>query len=159
MPKRFRTKTVAIAAGITLTVAGSGIAFAYWTSTGSGTGSATTGASVAFTITSGTPAGVISPGGAGQTVGFTVTNPGPGIQSLAAVTVAMATGPLLADAWVPPTGCLLADYTAAITTAPTPGQILVGANKTGIATVTLANTGANQDACQGATVPLYFKAT
>jgi hypothetical protein len=157
MPKRFRTKTVAIAAGITLTVAGSGIAFAYWTSTGSGTGSATTGTSAAFTIVAGTPAGVISPGGAGQTVGFTVTNPGPGIQSLAAVSVAIATGP--GAPWVPPTGCLLADYTAAVTTAPTPGPIAVGGNKSGIATVTLANTGVNQDACQGTTVPLYFTAS
>jgi hypothetical protein len=157
MPKRFRTKTVAIAAGITMTVAGSGIAFAYWTSTGSGTGSATTGTSVAFTVAADAPVGVISPGGAGQTVIFTVTNPGPGIQSLAAVNVTIA-GPT-GTTWVPPTGCLLADYTAAITTAPTFGAIAVGGSRSGTATVTLANTGVNQDACKGATVPLYFTAS
>ena len=157
MPKRFRTKTVVIVAGITLSVAGSGIAFAYWTSTGSGSGSATTGTSAAFTIAADPPVGVISPGGAGQTVIFTVTNPGPGIQSLAAVNVAIATGP--GAPWVPPTGCLLADYSATITTAPTAGAIAVGGNRTGTATVTLANTGANQDACQGEAVPLYFTAS
>jgi len=140
-----------------LSLAGGGVAFAYWTSSGSGTGSATTGVSVALTITAGTPVGVISPGGAGQTVQFTVTNPGPGVQSLAAVTVAIATAPGVP--WVPPTGCLLADYTAAITTAPVPGEIAVNGTKTGTATVTLANTGVNQNACQGATVPLYFTAT
>ena len=157
MPNRFRTRAVAIAAGITVTLAGGGIAFAYWTSTGSGTGSATTGASAAFTIVAGTPAGVISPGGAGQTVGFTVTNPGPGIQSLAAVNVAIATGPGVP--WAPTGNCLLADYTATITTAPTPGTIAVNGTKTGTATVTLANTGVNQDDCQGQEVPLYFTAS
>ena len=50
-------------------------------------------------------------------MGFTVRNPGPGIQSLGAVNVAIA-GPT-GVAWVPPTDCLLADYTATITTAPT----------------------------------------
>jgi hypothetical protein len=157
MPKRFRTKSVAIAAGVTLTLAGGGIAFAYWTSTGSGTGTATTGANTAFTITPAAPVGVISPGGAGQAVGFTVLNPGPGIQYLTAVNVAIATGP--GAPWVPPEGCLIADYTATITTAPIAGAIAVNGTKTGTATVTLANTGVNQNACQGTTVPLYFTAT
>jgi hypothetical protein len=157
MPKRFRTKTVAIVAGITLALAGGGVAFAYWTSTGSGTGSATTGQSAAFTIVADTPVGTIAPGSPGQMVGFTVTNPGPGVQRLAAVNVAIA-GPT-GTPWVPPTGCLLADYTASITTAPTPGTIAVNGTRTGTATVSLANTGVNQDACQNATVPLYFTAS
>jgi hypothetical protein len=156
MPTRFRTKTVAIVTGITLSLAGGGIAFAYWTSTGTGTGSATTGASVALTITADTAVGTIAPGSAGQTVQFTVANPGPGVQNLTSVTVAIATG--AGVPWVPPTNCLLADYTAAITTAPTPGPMAVNATRTGTATVTLANTGLNQDACKGASVPLYFTA-
>jgi hypothetical protein len=35
----------------------------------------------------------------------------------------------------------------------------VNGTRAGTATVTLANTGVNQDACQGQTVPLYFTTT
>lgn len=149
-------KRFTLAALVVLMLSGAGAAFAYWTSTGTGQGTATTGTSVVFTIAAEDPVGTISPGGVGQTVAFTVTNPGPGVQALTSVTVSIADaeGP-----WVPPTGCLLADYTAAITTAPAPGAIAVGASVPGTATVTLANTGVNQDACKLAVVPLLFTAS
>jgi hypothetical protein len=140
-----------------LTLAGAGAAFAYWTSTGTGVGEATTGEDVAFEITSAAPVGTLSPGSAGQTVEFTVTNPGEGTQYLTGVTVTIA-GPA-GTPWVPPTGCLIADYTATVTTAPTYGSIASGDAVTGTATVTLANTGVDQDACQGVDVPLYFAAS
>ena len=152
-----RRKSIAIVLAALVTLAGGGVAFAYWTSTGSGTGSATTGESAAFTITAATPEGDLAPGSAGQTVDFTVTNPGEGVQTLTAVSVAMA-GPT-GTPWVPPTGCSIADYTAAITTAPPTGPIAAGASVEGTVTVTLANTGVNQDACQGEEVPLYFTAS
>src|SRR3546814_1890195 len=63
-----RKKSVALALAAVLTLAGAGAAFAYWTSTGEGDGSATTGADVAFEITSETAVGTIAPGSAGQTV-------------------------------------------------------------------------------------------
>jgi hypothetical protein len=133
------------------------VAFAFWTSTGSGDGSAETGTSVAFTIAADPAVGTIAPGGAGQTVDFTVTNPGPGVQSLSNVTVTMAS--TTGVAWVPPAGCDIADYTASVTTQPVDGEILVGDSVDGQATVTFANTATNQDACQGQTVPLYFTAS
>ncbi|MEV5963331.1 hypothetical protein AB0L70_16290 [Kribbella sp. NPDC051952] len=152
-----RKKRIIITLLAVLSLTGAGVAFAYWTSTGTGSGAASTGTSTALTITSEDAVGTIAPGNAGQTVGFTVTNPGPGVQSLTNVTVTMA-GPT-GTAWVPPTGCLIADYTAAVTTAPVAGAIPVGESRTGTATVTLANTGLNQDACKNAAVPLYFVAS
>ncbi|HSV40140.1 MAG TPA: hypothetical protein VLI04_15380 [Nocardioidaceae bacterium] len=150
-------RLVVLAITAVLTVAGAGIAFAYWTSTGTGVGSASTGDSVAFTIESDSPVGTIEPGSAGQTVAFTVTNASSGGQYLSGVTVAMA-GPT-GVAWVPAAGCDIDDYTATITTAPATGTIAAGASRNGTVTVTLANTGVNQDACQGESVPLYFVAS
>ena len=150
--KRYTMALVAL-----LTISGAGAAFAYWTSSGSGTGAATTGTSVAFTITSQTAVGTIAPGSAGQTVAFTVTNPGPGTQQLTAIAVTTA-GPT-GVAWVPTGSCLAADYTATISTPPAFGPIAALGTVTGTATVTLASTAANQDDCKGQSVPLYFAAS
>ncbi len=150
--KRFTLVLVAV-----LMLSGAGVAFAFWTSTGSGDGSAETGTSAAFTIAADPAVGTIAPGGAGQTVDFTVTNPGPGVLSLSNVTVTMASPSGVA--WVPPAGCDIADYTASVTTQPVDGEIPVGTGVDGQATVRLANSAINQDACKGQTVPLYFTAS
>lgn len=150
-------KKIAVGVAVVLMIGGAGIAFAYWTASGSGTGTAMTGESVAFTITSEEAVGTIAPGSAGQTVDFTVTNPGEGTQYLTTVTVTMATAD--GTPWVPEGECLIADYTAEITTAPPVGDIVSGGFVEGTATVTLANTAVNQDDCQGQAVPLYFVAS
>lgn len=152
-----RKKRLAIAGAVVLTFSGAGAAFAYWSSTGSGTGAATTGSNTAFTVAAATAVGTISPGGAGQTVNFTVTNPGPGTQQLTNVAVTMA-GPT-GTAWAPTGGCLIGDYTATVTTQPVSSPTVLAAGATtgnGVVTVTLASSSANQDACKGQTVPLYF---
>jgi len=152
-----RSKRLTLALVAVFVVGGVGAAFAYWTSTGSGDGTAETGTSTAFTIAADPAVGTIAPGSAGQTVDFTVTNPGPGTQSLASVTVTMAdpTG----TPWVPNGSCDVADYAATVTTAPVYGAMAAGDDVTGTATVTLANTGVNQDDCKDQTVPLYFVAS
>ncbi|PJJ62056.1 hypothetical protein [Compostimonas suwonensis] len=150
-------KGIIIALAAVLTITGAGVAFAYWTSTGTGVGEATTGESVAFTITSDPAVGTIAPGSDGQTVDFTVTNPGEGTQSLTEVTVSLATAD--GTPWVPTGDCLVADYTATISTAPPAGEIAAGGEVDGTATVTLTNTAVNQDDCQGQDVPLYFEAS
>lgn len=150
-------KRTTIALTIVVTITGAGAAFAYWTSTGSGTGSATTGESAAFTIVSDPAVGTIAPGSAGQTVDFTVTNPGEGTQHLTEVTVTLATAD--GTAWAPTGQCLIGDYTATISTSPAPADILASGTVNGVATVTLANTAANQDDCQGQVVPLWFVAS
>jgi hypothetical protein len=153
-----RTRRSTIIAFVAIfTLAGAGIAFAYWTSTGTGSGTASTGASTAFTITSEPAVGTIAPGNAGQTVDFTVTNPSTSPQYLTEVTVALAETD--GTPWVPAAGCLIADYTATITTVPPAGDIPGGGSVDGVVTVTLANTAVNQDACQGEDVPLYFAAS
>lgn len=149
-------KRTAVILAVALTLTGAGIAFAYWTSSGTGSGTGETGESVAFTFTSDPAEGILAPGGAGQTVDFTVTNAGEGTQILTGVTVALATAG--GTPWVPTGNCLAADYTAVVTTEPT-GQIAPGGSLDGTVTVTLANTAVDQDDCQGQDVPLYLTAS
>jgi hypothetical protein len=73
------------------------------------------------------------------------------------MTVALA-GPT-GTPWVPADGCSFADYTATITTAPAFGPIAAGDSVTGTATVTLANTLVDQNACKDLTVPLFLQAS
>ncbi|QKV73892.1 hypothetical protein [Amycolatopsis sp. Hca4] len=150
-------KRIIIAVAAVLTLAGGGIALAYWTSSGTGSGTAATGVSAAFTIAADPPAGEIAPGNAGSAVSFHVTNPSDNAQYLTTVTATLADANGVA--WVPPAGCLIGDYTVTMTTPAPAGDIAGGATVDGTATVTLANTGANQDACQGQDVPLYFVAS
>lgn len=150
-------KFIVVASATALGLGGAGVAFAYWTSTGEGVGEAQTAESVAFTITSEVAEGDISPGSDGQTIAFTVANPGTGSQNLALVTVTLAEAD--GTPWVPDGDCLIADYSATISTAPAYGEIAAGDDVTGVATVVLANTAVNQDDCQDQVVPLYFAAS
>jgi hypothetical protein len=140
-----------------LTVGGAGIAFAYWSAQGEGAGTATTGTSSVLVIAGGTPVGTIAPGGAGQTVPFTVTNPGPGIQTVGTITVTLAEAN--GDQWVPDGDCLFEDYSVEMTVEPPATAIAVNGSVSGAVVVTLANTALNQDDCQGQAVPLYFTTT
>ncbi|MDV8146965.1 hypothetical protein [Arthrobacter sp. B10-11] len=138
-----------------LVAIGGGAAFAYWSATGTGTGEASTGETVAFTVLS-TPAtgDALSPGGPVQTAAFTVTNGNTGTQNLASVTAEVAN----ADGTEWTAGnCSAADFlvgSPAITT----GQLAAGAVANGTVTIQMVNRNANQDDCQGVTVPLYFEA-
>ncbi len=149
-----KRRIIALASVITL--AGAGAAFAYWTATGTGTGAATTGASAAFTVTSDPAVGDVTPGGPGAAVAYHVTNPADGPQTLTAVTAVAADA--AGVAWVPTGACLAADYVITVDSVPA-GAIPAGATVDGAITVTLTDTGANQDDCQGQTVPLYIVAS
>jgi hypothetical protein len=110
---------------------------------------------VAFKVLS-TPAtgGALTPGGPTQSATFTVKNENTGSQNLAAVTaeVAKADG----SAWS--SGSCTADDFTVGTPAITYGQLAAGATATGTVTIQMVNSAANQDDCQGVTVPLYFEA-
>ena len=154
-PRTKKTAIISITAALVL--GGGGVAFAYWTSSGTGTGSATTGTSVALDVTSSAPTGpALSPGGASQSVPFEVSNPGSGSQSLTsvAVTVAAEDG----TEWIDTPGCSAADYTLG-TPVVTYGPIAGGDSVSGTVSVTMNSLDADQDACQGVTVPLYFVAS
>jgi hypothetical protein len=153
---RGRKGAVIIVAALLLATAGA-VTSAWWTGTGTGVGTATTGTSTKFTIASATAVGTITPDGPGQTVEFTVTNPGPETETLTNVAVTLADS--AGAAWVPTDGCLFADYAVAMTTAPTYAAIAKDRSLTGTVTVTLEDTDFNQDACQGQVVPLYFVAS
>ena len=152
---RFK-RTVVIASVSVLGLAGAGVAVAYWTATGSGTGAATTGNTVALTIAGGATAGVLAPGGPGQTVAFTVTNPATGPQYLAGTLVSIANAGGVA--WEPTGGCDQTAYHVSITTSPDGTNIAAGGHVDGVATVTMDDNGNNQDSCKGQTVPLFFEA-
>jgi hypothetical protein len=179
--KRFMNKKVAaigLAAGLVLGAAGA--AFAYFTSTGSGTGSATVGSSANWTVgETGSPSGgPLYPdpaiGGANvQTDTYTVTNNDTGSQYLTSVQVSVANAD--GTAWSSQTNPLLPACTAAdfsvgsaavgttwtdtslagtYTASGTPGD-----TASSTVTVELIDNHANQDNCEGLTVPLYFYAS
>ncbi|UZN01809.1 hypothetical protein [Cellulomonas sp. S1-8] len=142
-----------------MTVVGAGAAFAYWTATGTGDGTATTGESTDFVVVvdSASATGEIVPGGAGMTVPFTVTNNADGPQELSLVEATAADA--LGVAWVPPAGCLVGDYVVTVDQGligSVPGD---GGVVNGEVLVTLTDTGVDQDACQGAVVPLHVVAS
>jgi hypothetical protein len=140
-----------------LTLLGAGIAFAYWTSGGTGDGTATTGTAGTFDVTADAPDGTIAPGNAGQTIAFHVGNPGDSPQYLTEVTATLANTD--GSPWVPTGDCQIADYTVEMTTPAPAGDIAAGDSVDGMVTVTLANTAANQNSCQGQDVPVHFVAS
>ncbi|WP_175417324.1 hypothetical protein [Arthrobacter sp. 24S4-2] len=151
-----RKKRIIITTAALLAVGG-GAAFAYWTATGTGNTTTTAGSSTNFTITSTVAGDPLSPGGPTQTVTFTVTNPGTGVQKLSTVaaTVATTTG----AAWTAVAGCSAADFAVGD---PTFTVTEIPANGTVVGTVTLQmidRPGVSQDGCKNATVPLHFVAS
>ncbi len=147
------TKLKVVLVAGTMTLATAGAAYAYWTTTGNGAGSATTGTSSAFQVTTDAATGAaLSPGGSSQTVAFHVKNNNAGTQRLRTVTVTVANAD--ASAWTSAPGCSAADFTVG-TAAFTAGDVASGATTNGTVTVTMDNTGSNQDGCKSVTVPLY----
>lgn len=98
-PRRvLRAALVVLLAGVIGAALG-GVASAYWTGSGGGSGSATTGTTVALTLTPGTPAAALYPGGQADVV-LTASNPNPSpvfITSLA-LDSAQGTGGFAVDA-------------------------------------------------------------
>jgi hypothetical protein len=149
-----RKKRIIVTTAV-LAAVGGGAAFAYWSATGTGAGSAATGQSVPFTFVSqAATGGPLSPGGPEQTVAFTVTNPGTGVQNLADVTVTVksdwSVGTILP--------CTAADFTVS-TADVTRGSIDPSESVDGTVTITMKNLATNQNNCKGVTVPLVFSAS
>lgn len=139
-----------------LIIGGGGAAFAYWSSSGAGTGTATTGTSSAFVVTTDPPTGdPLVPGGDPQTIAFTVSNPSDVPLTLTSVVVTVANTD--GTEWLDVIGCSADDYTLG-TPVVTFGEIAGGADVAGTVTVSMVNSGSNQDACKDEPVPLYFVA-
>ena len=129
-----------------------GAAVAYFTTTGSGTGTATVGSSTAVTVKA-TVAGAVYPGSS-STVSFTVDNPSSGAQRVGTITLASIT----ADSGHSTCATTISggnpDFTmanVAVNKTFGPGN---GQSVTQTGTLTMNDTGVNQNACQGATLTL-----
>jgi hypothetical protein len=144
-------------------------AFAYFTSTGTGSGTATVGTSTAWQVDTVAPDGLpLTPGGATeQTIGYTVTNNSSGNQHLANVNVKV--GNTAGDgsfvAWSSGS-CSADDFNingagagAAYDDDDAAGNLDAGADVSDAITITMVDTGVNQDDCKDVTVPLYLSAS
>ncbi len=148
MRKRILVPVAAIAA-----LAVAGIAVAYFTASGTGSGTATVGSAAGVTITDVTFDNTLYPGG-GTTVRFTINNS----SSDTAVTVDKvvadtAYGTTGVDGL--PAGCDAADFTFGDVTVNT--EIAADGSTSSTGTLSMANSSANQDACQGASPVLHLK--
>jgi hypothetical protein len=160
--KRFMNKKVAaigLAAGLVL--GGAGAAFAYFTSTGNATGDASVGSATPWTVNvASDTSNALLPGSGTETLTYTITNASSGTQELNGVAVSVGnSGPAGA--------CLGSWFTATdngSTNGVTPGGVSAdlagGASDTGTITVSLNDSGTNQDACEGLTsVPVTVNAS
>jgi hypothetical protein len=145
-------KRALIALGCTVALAAVGVAVAYFTSSGSGTGSAAVGSSSPVTLHA-TISSNLYPGSSSP-VSFTVDNPSSGSQRVGTITLSS----ISVDAGH--SGCSTAigggnpDFSMPAVTvnkvfAPGNGQSVTPGG-----TLTMNETGVNQDACQGATLTL-----
>jgi hypothetical protein len=136
-----------IAGLVLLMVGGGGGAYAYWTVTGSGTSVASSGNGAPVVVNQTASVTGLYPGGAAALSG-TFDNPNPGAVYVTSVTATVAAFSARADNTKP--ACTQADF-GVTGTSTTPGSIAAG---TGVGswsglTLTMSNTGANQDNCKG----------
>jgi hypothetical protein len=149
-----KRRTLAVLASLSV-LAVAAVAYAYFTTTGSGTATATVGTSSAVTL-KGTVTGNLYPGSSSP-VSLTVDNPSSGKQRVGTISLEKIT----ADAGHASCSVVVGggnpDFTMANvvvdkTYAPGNGQAV-----TPNGSLTMNDTGVNQDACQGATLTLTLK--
>jgi hypothetical protein len=149
------TKRRALFAAVTVcAVAVAGVAFAYFTTTGSGTATAAAGNGSAVTL-HGTVSSTLYPG-TSSPVTFTVDNPSAGAQRVGTISLASVT----VDA--AHSGCSTAisggnpDFSMPDVVVDQTFAAGNGQSVTAKGTLTMNDTGVNQDACQGATLTLHL---
>jgi len=163
MKRRGRRAAVLLVIGV-IALSASVAGYAYWTSTGTDNGAVGVASTTPWKVDVATATGsLLYPGGNVQTVPYTVTNTGDVDQKLTGVTVSVANPD--GTTWTAGS-CSAADF---VINNAAPGAPyfhnalagLYGPAGTGTASVqvTMVDTGANQDDCQGQSVPLYFAAS
>ena len=181
-----RHKRVLVAVTVAgLMLAGAGSAWAYFTTNGTGTGSVPVGNSSALTVSVGAatggamlPAAIGDSNAVVDTVPFTVLNTAEGDQSFSTLTLEVTPGYTHTDgAGDPP--CTASDFSidgsdvgTAVTvsgletllpnsdgTHVTPAPAANGDTYYGSLTIQLVENGANQDSCEGQTIPLTVAAS
>jgi hypothetical protein len=147
--KRFaKRQWILVAVGAVVAALAAFGAYAFWTASGTGSGNATVGTDSGVTIVVTDTGAALYPGGS-ATITFHVQND----SSSSAVTV----GKVVQDGAVTglPGGCSAADFSFGdVTLNESVAASSSGANHTG--TLSMANTGANQDACKNASPVLHL---
>ncbi len=149
--RRMTTRAMALALASLLAL--SGAAFGYWTINGSGTGQVTTGTVTAVTVNQTSSVTGLAPGTPAQSLSGNFDNPNAGPVYVGSVT-ATVTGTNQA-------GCDATDYTIA-GTAVVNAEVASGAGVGAWSGLTIAfnnKSGANQNACKGATVDIAYTST
>jgi hypothetical protein len=147
-------RRVLIALGCTFAVAVAGVALAYFTTTGSGTGTASAGSSSAVTL-HGSVGSNLYPG-TSTAVTFTVDNPSQGSERVGTISLAS----ISVDAGH--SGCSTTisggnpDFAMAAVAVNKVFGSGNGQSVTPTGSLTMNETGLNQDACQGATLTLHL---
>ncbi|HEU4735542.1 MAG TPA: hypothetical protein VFS48_00755 [Solirubrobacterales bacterium] len=145
-------KRAFVALGCACALAVAGAAIAYFTSNGSGTGSASVGSSSAVTLHA-TIASSLYPGSSSP-VSFTVDNPSSGVQRVGTVSLAS----ISVDSGHSTCSTTITGGNPDFTMAAVPvNQVVSPGNGQSVAatgTLSMNETGVNQDACQGATLTL-----
>jgi len=165
--KRFMNKKVVaigLAAGLTLGAAGA--AFAYFTSTGSGTGQGSVGTASTWGVTAGAvQGGPIYPNAGSETITYTIKNNSSGAQALdtAVASVNADSNGYVTNQGVSVTGCKASWFTA-VAAAPASGfgdgnSIAGGTTTTDVVTVTMQDSGTNQNLCELATPDINLNVT
>lgn len=155
---RIPRRLLAAALLVVLAVPVGGVAHAYWTGSVSGAGSATTGTTVAMTLSQGAPTTFLYPGGQAD-VALTVTNPNSSDVNIGS----FALDPRQGTNGFSATGCTVAEATLSFTGSSVGWTVpaKVGALD-GTLPVTLTNSLAMSvdaaNACQGAIFTVYLKA-
>jgi hypothetical protein len=154
MRKLMRSKRVLVPLAAVAALAIAGIAYAYFTSTGTGSGSATVGSAANLTIDDVTITGTLYPGDTtGASVSFTINNPGSSAVQVDKVVADTSAGTNGITGL--PNGCSAGDFHFADVSVNT--EIPAGGHYDGTGTLTMDDSGSNQDACQSATPTLNLK--
>ena len=158
MSRRLPRRLVPAALLVILALPVGGFAQAYWSGTGSGAGSATTGTAAAVTLTPGTPAASLYPGGQANVV-LTVSNPNAFSVRIASFAIDTTQGTLGFAVDAGHSACLTSTLSFS---AQTNGGVGWTAPANGTLPVTLTNALAMSvsaaNACQGATTTVYLVA-
>jgi hypothetical protein len=165
----------------------SSLAYAFFSSTGQGTGSATTGSSTPFVVASTADTlGDLVPNstigsGVKDTISYSVNNPSTGSEKLSSVVISIGnttgTSPSTTETnWTAASGsnpaCNSSDFSVgaqavgdgttaasgAYTVSPSV-DLAAGATYNGTFTLQMVDNSANQNSCEGVTVPLYISAS
>ncbi len=142
---RMFSRKALVAGGLVATLGLGGIAFAYFTQSGSGTGSASVGSSAAITLSASAPTAV-TPAGVTSDVAIVVTNPGSGSQHVNSVS--------LTSVDASDVNCVTSAFSMPSVTVNQ--TLAAGAFTTVHGTLSMADNGLNQDACQGASLTLHL---